>query len=73
MVGVSRRAGLMSASATERGLRRLFTSLGWTSQHDVPMCGTALVRVGSEAPVEVNFFNGINTIDGVQTWVNPEC
>jgi FkbM family methyltransferase len=49
----------------ERGLRRLFASLEWTARYDVPIDGTALVRVGDEAPVEVRFH------DGVQMWVNP--
>ena len=49
----------------DRGLRRLFGSMGWTARYDVPIGGTALVRVGDEAPVEVRFD------DGVQLWVNP--
>jgi hypothetical protein len=49
----------------DRGLRRLFASLEWTARYDVPIGGTALVRVGDDAPVEVPFH------DGVQMWVNP--
>ena len=49
----------------ERGLRRLFASLGWTALYDVPLRGTALVRIGDEQPVE------IRVGDGVQVWVNP--
>jgi FkbM family methyltransferase len=50
----------------DRGLRRLFSSLKWTARWDVPIGGTALVRVGDQPPVEVRFR------DGVQTWVNTE-
>ncbi len=59
MVTVATHSELM-----ERGLRRLFASLEWTARYDVPIGGTALVRVGGEAPVEVRFH------DGVQMWVN---
>jgi FkbM family methyltransferase len=49
----------------DRGLRRLFTSLGWASRYDVPLGGAVRLRVGSAAPVRVPFE------DGLQVWINP--
>ena len=47
----------------ERGLRRLFASLGWTALYDVPLRRTALVRIGDKKPVE------IRVGDGDQVWL----
>jgi FkbM family methyltransferase len=52
------------SEAIERGLRRLFTSLGWSCRYDVPMNGKVLMKFGSMKPCSIPFG------DGVQVWVN---
>ena len=39
----------------DRGLRRLFASLEWTARYDVPIGGSALVRVGGVSVKQLVF------------------
>jgi FkbM family methyltransferase len=48
----------------DRGLRRLFTSLGWVCRYEVPLRGVVLLRIGASA-ARVQF------LDGFQLWINP--